>query len=190
MPATSPTLSPTLSAITAGLRGSSSGMPASTLPTRSAPTSAALVKMPPPTRANSAMELAPMPKVSMALVIFAASSLKAKRRSKNQTEMSRRPRPTTVKPMTLPAEKATRRPLFRPSRQALAVRQLALVAIRIPTKPLRPEKKPPVRNANGTNQVSNLQAAIMHKTTIIQAKNTPTTVYCRLRYALAPWRMD
>ncbi len=50
MPATSPTLSPTLSAITPGLRGSSSGIPASTLPTRSAPTSAALVKMPPPTR--------------------------------------------------------------------------------------------------------------------------------------------
>src|SRR3546814_8138809 len=52
MPAQSPTLSPTLSAITAGLRGSSSGMPASTLPTRSAPTSAALVKMPPPRRAK------------------------------------------------------------------------------------------------------------------------------------------
>ena len=43
IPATSPTLSPTLSAIVAGLRGSSSGMPASILPTRSAPTSAALV---------------------------------------------------------------------------------------------------------------------------------------------------
>ena len=42
MPAQSPTLSPTLSAIVAGLRGSSSGMPASTLPTRSAPTSARL----------------------------------------------------------------------------------------------------------------------------------------------------
>ena len=41
--ATSPTLSPTLSAMVAGLRGSSSGIPASTLPTRSAPTSAALV---------------------------------------------------------------------------------------------------------------------------------------------------
>ena len=52
MPAQSPTLSPTLSAITAGLRGSSSGMPASTLPTRSAPTSAPLVKMPPPSRAK------------------------------------------------------------------------------------------------------------------------------------------
>ena len=43
IPATSPTLSPTLSAITPGLRGSSSGIPASTLPTRSAPTSALLV---------------------------------------------------------------------------------------------------------------------------------------------------
>ena len=36
-PAQSPTLSPTRSAITAALRGSSSGMPSSTLPTRSLP---------------------------------------------------------------------------------------------------------------------------------------------------------
>ena len=43
IPATSPTLSPTLSAITPGLRGSSSGIPASTLPTKSAPTSALFV---------------------------------------------------------------------------------------------------------------------------------------------------
>ena len=42
-PAQSPTLSPTRSAITPALRGSSSGMPFSTLPTRSEPTSAALV---------------------------------------------------------------------------------------------------------------------------------------------------
>ena len=62
IPATSPTLSPTLSAITAGLRGSSSGMPCSTLPTKSAPTSAALVKIPPPTRANSAIVDPPSPK--------------------------------------------------------------------------------------------------------------------------------
>ena len=59
MPATSPTLSPTLSAITAGFLGSSSGMPASTFPTRSAPTSAALVYIPPPTRANRAIDDAP-----------------------------------------------------------------------------------------------------------------------------------
>lgn len=43
IPATSPTLSPTLSAMVAGFLGLSSGSPASTLPTRSAPTSAALV---------------------------------------------------------------------------------------------------------------------------------------------------
>ena len=59
IPATSPTLSPTLSAIVAGFRRSSSGIPASTLPTRSAPTSAALVYMPPPTRANRAIDSAP-----------------------------------------------------------------------------------------------------------------------------------
>ena len=62
IPATSPTLSPTLSAITAGLRGSSSGMPASTFPTRSAPTSALLVKIPPPTREKRATTEAPIPK--------------------------------------------------------------------------------------------------------------------------------
>ena len=43
IPATSPTLSPTLSATVAGFLGSSSGIPCSTLPTKSAPTSAALV---------------------------------------------------------------------------------------------------------------------------------------------------
>ena len=62
IPAMSPTLSPTLSAITPGLRGSSSGMPASILPTKSAPTSALLVKIPPPTRENKATTDAPMPK--------------------------------------------------------------------------------------------------------------------------------
>jgi len=43
IPATSPTLSPTLSAIVAGFLGESSGKSYSTLPTKSAPTSAALV---------------------------------------------------------------------------------------------------------------------------------------------------
>ncbi len=64
IPAQSPTLSPTLSAMVAALRGSSSGMFCSTLPTRSAPTSAALVKMPPPTRMNMASRAAPKPKPS------------------------------------------------------------------------------------------------------------------------------
>mmetsp|Transcript_115667 Transcript_115667/g.247206 ORF Transcript_115667/g.247206 Transcript_115667/m.247206 type:complete len:213 (+) Transcript_115667:1119-1757(+) len=43
IPAMSPTLSPTLSAMVAGFKGSSSSRPATTLPTRSAPTSAAFV---------------------------------------------------------------------------------------------------------------------------------------------------
>ena len=72
MPAQSPTLSPTLSAIVAALRGSSSGIPCSTLPTRSAPTSAALVKMPPPTRMNIASSAPPKPKPTSTAV---ASSL-------------------------------------------------------------------------------------------------------------------
>ena len=46
--------------MTAGLRGSSSGMPASTLPTKSAPTSAPLVKIPPPKRAK--IEISDEPK--------------------------------------------------------------------------------------------------------------------------------
>lgn len=43
IPAISPTLSPTLSAIVAGFLGESSSNPYSTFPTKSAPTSAALV---------------------------------------------------------------------------------------------------------------------------------------------------
>ena len=66
IPATSPTLSPTLSAITPGFLGSSSGIPASTFPTRSAPTSALLVKIPPPTLENNATEEAPIAKPSIA----------------------------------------------------------------------------------------------------------------------------
>ena len=71
MPAQSPTLSPTLSAIVAGLRGSSSGIPCSILPTRSAPTSAALVKIPPPTRRKRARREPPNPNpIRMAEDVF------------------------------------------------------------------------------------------------------------------------
>ena len=69
MPATSPTLSPTLSAIVAGFLGSSSGIPASTLPTKSAPTSAAFVKIPPPTREKEPLLKPPYHRVIMKLLI-------------------------------------------------------------------------------------------------------------------------
>ena len=75
IPAQSPTLSPTLSAITAGFLGSSSGIPASTFPTRSAPTSAPLVKIPPPNRAKIDIKDAPKPKATNALTISLSSIL-------------------------------------------------------------------------------------------------------------------
>ncbi len=59
MPATSPTLSPTASAITAGFLGSSSGIPFSIFPAKSAPISALLVYIPPPTLKNKATKEAP-----------------------------------------------------------------------------------------------------------------------------------
>ena len=75
IPAISPTLSPTLSAITPGFLGSSSGIPASIFPTRSAPTSALLVKIPPPTLENNATAEAPTPKPSNALASSLGSSI-------------------------------------------------------------------------------------------------------------------
>ena len=89
MPATSPTLSPTLSAITAGLRGSSSGIPASTLPTRSAPMSAALVKIPPPTLANRAIDEPPS---------ATAVTTSAQESSPSSSLETRKARPTPSKP--------------------------------------------------------------------------------------------
>lgn len=61
IPAISPTLSPTLSAMVAGFLGESSGKFFSTFPTKSAPTSAALVYIPPPTRPNKATVEPPSP---------------------------------------------------------------------------------------------------------------------------------
>ena len=53
--------------------------------------------------------------------------------------------------MTAPERNATCRPRFRPSLAPCAVRLEAAVAVFMPMKPHRPEKKPPVRKATGTN---------------------------------------
>ena len=96
-----------------------------------------------------------MPKVSIVVVMttsFWASvaSVTKALRMRNQIAMSSRPRPTTVKPITAPLRNATFRPELRLRRAALAVRPEAKVAVFIPMNPARPEKKPPVRKANGT----------------------------------------
>ena len=64
IPAQSPTLSPTLSAIVAGFLGSSSGIPASTFPTKSPPTSAPFVKIPPPSLAKIEIKEEPKPRAT------------------------------------------------------------------------------------------------------------------------------
>ena len=141
MPAQSPTLSPTLSAIVAALRGSSSGIPASTLPTRSPPTSAALVKMPPPTRMNSASSEPPKPKPIRIAVAECWASMTI-------TVAPSRPKPTTNRPVTPPVRMATLSAAGSdPERAAAAVRTLPLTAVLIPMNPVRPEKLAPTRNA-------------------------------------------
>src|SRR4051795_5331202 len=147
MPAQSPTLSPTLSAMVAAFRGSSSGMPCSTLPTRSAPTSAALVKMPPPTRMNMASSAAPKPKPSSTV---GASLLKISTTS----EPPNRPRPTVRKPTTPPVRNAMPIAVSRPpcSPAAAATRRLARGASAQPPPPTNAQEDPPP-GARGHPQV-------------------------------------
>ena len=59
--------------MTAGFLGSSSGMPASTFPTKSAPTSAPFVKIPPPSLAKIEINDAPNPRATNALTISSLS---------------------------------------------------------------------------------------------------------------------
>jgi len=121
----------------AALRGSSSGMFFSTFPTRSAPTSAAFVKMPPPTRMNMARRAPPKPNPTRTLV---ASRLKMIR----MTVAPSSPRPTVNIPATPPVRKAMRSARRSPdSRAALATRTLPRTASHIPAKPVMAENEAP-----------------------------------------------
>ena len=142
MPAQSPTLSPTLSAITAGLRGSSSGIPASTLPTRSAPTSAPLVKMPPPRRAKIEISEEPKAKPSSGFRVV-ASTLVPPLRYQKKAPTPIRPRPTTSMPVIAPPLKATSSAGPMPLVAAWAVRTLARTEMFMPMKPQAPERTAP-----------------------------------------------
>ncbi len=85
-------------------------------------------------------------------------------------------------PITVPAENATFRPSLRPCLAAAAVRQLARVATDIPMNPERPEKKPPVMKANGTNTEMRCRPKDSSARTANTATNTmPTTEYCCFR---------
>ena len=143
MPATSPTLSPTLSAMVAGLRGSSSGIPASTFPTRSAPTSAAFVKMPPPILANSAIDDAPIAK-PLTICPNVSNPTRSGWKINSTAPRPARPRLPTARPITAPPLNATLSAFASPdSRAASVVRTLARVAACMPRKPAMIEQAAP-----------------------------------------------
>ena len=173
IPATSPTLSPTLSAITAGFLGSSSGIPASTLPTKSAPTSAAFVYIPPPTRPKSAIDEAPNPNpviidTSLNIIYNPPTPIN--------------PKPTTDIPITAPPEKATFNALFIPDcLAAFAVLTFALVATLIPKYPANAENVAPIIKLIAVCQLIPTPR-ITNNTTV----NIASALYSLDRKAIAP----
>src|SRR6185369_3101064 len=185
MPAQSPTLSPTLSAITAGLRGSSSGMPASTLPTRSAPTSAPLVKMPPPRRAKIEISdepnARPMSGFTTSLMRSPWLPLPCRNMKKPVTES--RPRPTTSMPVMAPPLNAMPSAGPMPWRAASAVRTLERTDTFMPMKPAAPEAMAPIAKPHAVTQPSWPMKPMMKNST---RPTIAIVVYCLLRYALAP----
>ena len=58
----------------------------------------------------------------------------------------------------------------------------------MPKKPARPEKKPPVKNANHTIPFCRLKYAMIAKIAANTTNTIVTTLYCCFRYAIAPLR--
>ena len=178
MPAQSPTLSPTLSAMVAGLRGSSSGIPASTLPTMSPPTSAPLVKMPPPRRANIEISDAPKLVATSASItsrdVGSRCSVLVKKMKYSVTP--RRPNPATSKPVIAPALKASSNPPAKDLVAACATRTLARTDTFMPRKPARPERIAPIAKPTADFQPSSANAI-----TKIATPTYAIVVYCRFK---------
>ena len=123
-----------------GVAGSSSGMPASTLPTRSAPTSAALVKMPPPTRMNRASSEAPKAK-PMSTAVAEFWKIRTMRGGADQAETH------AEQPGDGPGAEGHLEGAGHAAalEAAAAVRTLPRTAMLMPMKPVRPEKVAPKR---------------------------------------------
>ncbi len=171
----------------AAFRGSSSGMFFSTLPTRSAPTSAALVKMPPPTRMNMANMAAPNPKPSK---MVGASPWN----TNTTIAAPSRPNPTVAMPTWAPVRKAIFIAVSRPSlRAAEATRTLARVASHIPRNPISAENTAPARKATerAIRRVRLAYSSLACTGSKRRRKNAATAKTlsvrnCRPRYAPAP----
>ena len=147
-----------MSAIVAGFLGSSSGIPASTFPTKSAPTSAAFVYIPPPTLANKAIDSAPREnpaKVSRTIVISSTEvhdplMKKLKNIMKNAVNPSTA-KPATPNPITVPPANEIFNASGRLVFAAWVVLTFVFVAIFIPIFPASAEKKAPKINATTIN---------------------------------------
>ena len=124
-------------------------MPASTLPTRSAPTSAALVKMPPPSRAK--IDTREAPSASAVSAVMTGRSLGAwppgPVRYQNNIVIASSASPATSMPVTAPARKAVVRPACRLPRAASAVRTLARTEMFMPMNPVAPDSTAPMTKA-------------------------------------------
>ena len=145
-------------------------MPASTLPTKSAPTSAPLVKIPPPSLAK--MEMREEPKAKpisgsrrSARCWFAVSSpLPTKNQKKPPTP--NKPKPTTSMPVTAPPLNATSRAGPMPPVAACAVLTLALTDTFMPMKPHAPDSTAPTTKPRAV--------VVLKKSPIKIARVTPT----------------
>src|SRR3989338_6369357 len=149
--------------------------------------------MPPPTRANSAMDEAPNAKP--------VSGWKSWNSRYSRASMARLI-PTTVMPMTAPELNAPRSAALRPVRALAAVRTLARTAMYMPTQPAVADAVPPSTYASAvrgnpvywprsaTPSAANLPVTSKSTNTAISAPTTATkparNVYSRRRNAAAP----
>ena len=127
------------------------------------------------------MHEAPMPNISMLLAICAVSPAKYAFSIKYQIVRYRRPRPTTVIPITAPEENETRSAELRLFVAPVTVREFAAVAIFIPMKPASAENTPPTMNAIGTKKVMKPVAAKIARTMVTMTKKIATVLYWRFR---------
>ena len=155
-------------------------MPASTLPTRSAPTSAPLVKMPPPRRAK--IEISDEPKAKPISGLSRVDSLAVgdswplPTRNQVNAATPSSPRPTTSMPVMAPPRKATSSAGPMPRVAACAVRTLARTDTFMPMKPHAPDNTAPTTKPMAVVTSSTMAIRI--------ASTTPTmamVLYCRAR---------
>ena len=136
--------------------------------------------MPPPTRPNKAMELAPRLKP-------VSSSRSATPSTHSSTPRPSTPKPTTERPITAPPRKATTSAFFMlPVRAAAAVRTLAWVATFMPIKPASTDKAAPSKKHRAMRTPKPGSTQISTNTT---ATKTATVMYSRRKNAIAPSRI-